>query len=548
MASETIREFLVKLGYQNDDAGLKKFELGIGKATKAVFALAAAIEATAVGVAAGVARFASNLESLYFASQRTGSSATQLRALDQAARSLGAHAGEAIAGVEGLASALRLNPGNVGLLVGLLGKLGLQTKNNADGSINAADALLKLTQVFKTMPFFQAAQFAQQLGISSDLLFKLTQGDLAGKYAEQLSKMGGGLNEGAEDAHKLMDDIRDLGEQFEMLGVAVERALKQKLGFNLKDVTNWMRSHRKDLAKDIAEAAVDILTAAQKIAEGIGWVIDKLKDWDKETGGLSTKLIGWAVLLKATGVGSVIGGILSLAGAFNKLAIAVAPADAVLATFLAGYEVFKAATEDQNVTAGTTPNIIKFKNWVNDLLPDWAKQSAGIINNNPGNLLYTEQPNAARIGDYAAFGTPSEGFATLGQLIETLGGGKGRNTVSAIIKALSGESAGGGDLAGFIKDVAGRTGFGPDQALNLKDPNTLAALMNAVTWHMQGSNPYQPGTVLDAAKRATISVQQTTTIHVNGAADPDRVAGKVAAHQKEVNRDLMRNVGVGAVR
>ena len=190
MATETIREFLVSLGYKQDEAALKKFETGINKATKAVFSLAAAIEGTAVLVAAGVARFASNLEALYFAAQRTGSSATQLKALDLAARNLGANAGEAQAAVEGLASALRTNPGNIGLLTGLLAKLGYTLKVNADGSIDSANALLKLSEVFKQMPFFQANQFAQQLGMSEHTLYQLTRGNLMEEYNRALKELG----------------------------------------------------------------------------------------------------------------------------------------------------------------------------------------------------------------------------------------------------------------------------------------------------------------------------------------------------------------------
>jgi hypothetical protein len=114
--SSVIREFLVKLGFKADEQQLQNFEKGIDRATKAVVGLAAAIEVTAVAVAAGVARFASNLEALYFASIRTNTAAANLQAYDLAVQNFGGTAGEATASIEGLAAALRKNPGNEGVL------------------------------------------------------------------------------------------------------------------------------------------------------------------------------------------------------------------------------------------------------------------------------------------------------------------------------------------------------------------------------------------------------------------------------------------------
>ena len=86
--SNVIKEFLVKLGYKHDEASLKQFKDGIVHATKVVVGFAAAVEATAVAVSVGVAKFASNLEALYFASIRTGSAAASLKAFDRAATSV----------------------------------------------------------------------------------------------------------------------------------------------------------------------------------------------------------------------------------------------------------------------------------------------------------------------------------------------------------------------------------------------------------------------------------------------------------------------------
>ena len=267
MAQETIRSFLVALGFKTDESALKKFETGISKATKAVVVLAAAIETTAVGIAAGIARWASNLEALYFAAQRTGSSALALKALDLAARNLGANAGEAQAAVEGLASALRTNPGNIGVLTGLLARLGHTLKINADGSIDSADALLKLSQVFKTMPYFQAKQFADILGINEHTLYQLTHGNLTEEYTKALKELSaGGFDQAAAHAHEFMVQLRDFEGQLEVFGVQVVDAIQQKLGVSLQSVREWFEKNGPWLAKRVAEVAKQMIDGTIAIA------------------------------------------------------------------------------------------------------------------------------------------------------------------------------------------------------------------------------------------------------------------------------------------
>lgn len=540
MATESIREFLVSLGFKLDQPGLKKFTTSIDGATKSVFKLAAAIESTAVAISAGVARWSSNLEALYFAAQRTGSSATALKALDLAARNLGANAGEAQSAIEGLASAMRSNPGNIGLLTSLLGKLGYQLKINADGSIDSADALLKLSQVFKAMPFFQANQFAQQLGISEHTLYQLTRGNLVDEYRKALVELSqGGFDKASERAHQFMIQLRNFEAQLEVFGVQVVDALQKKLGFSLDKISAWFAKNGPWLAKVVADMASHIIDAAN-------YIIEKLKEWDEETGGLSTKLIALGVLLKVTGAGSIIGGVLSLAAAFTRVAGAISLVRAGLVG-LTGYgiwKVWKSATDDQHLAPGQTPNIVKFKRWMNDLLPEKYRIPQGILNNNPGNLEFRGQSGALSDGRFAMFPSEGEGLFQLGRQLE-LFSARGLNTIQSILSRYA--PAGENNLNAYIADVTKRTGYSANQSLNLNDPAVLANLMNAVIFHEQGYNPYRAGLVADKADeaidyvRGTATISQQTTIHVNGTGDANQVAAKVVEKQKQVNADLARN-------
>jgi len=281
--STVIREFLVALGFRMDEGALQKFDAGIAQATKTVFKLAAAIETTAIAVAARVSRFSANLESLYFASQRTNSSIASLKALEQAGQHFGTTAGEMEQSVEGLASALRNNPGNEGFLAAL----GVQARD-AQGHIRgAADLLLDLSKskTFSDEPFYVANRQAQMLGISERTLLAMRQAGFV-QEVERYKKTFAGLDAAGKTAHSFMDDIRDLGAQLEVFATQVNNALAKKLGISVKEITQWMQKNGPWLAKKTAEVVGYIIDAATKLAHWIELAIDKLKEWDKATNGL----------------------------------------------------------------------------------------------------------------------------------------------------------------------------------------------------------------------------------------------------------------------
>jgi len=234
---------------------------------------------------------------------------------------------------------------------------------------------------------------------------------------------------------------------------------------------------------------------------------------------------------------------LALAAAFTKVAAAIGAVEAGLAA-LAGYQIWKWATEDQNLKPGQTPNIVKFKRWMNSLLPEKYRIPQGILNNNPGNLEFRGQSGALQDGRFAMFASEGEGLFQLGRQLE-LFASRGLNTVQSIISKYA--PAGENDLPAYIADVTKRTGFSANQALNLNDPGVLANLMNAIIFHEQGQNPYRSSLVREEADtaidyvRGTTTISPQTTIHVHGAGDPQRAADLVAERLRQINADLTRS-------
>ena len=352
MAADTIKEFLVALGFKTDETALKKFERGISQATKAVVTLAAAVETTALAVSIGVARFASNLESLYFASQRTGASATNLKAFDRAARDMGASAGEAQASIEGLARYMRNNPGGE---LTIASWFGLSSTRDAKGKLlDPVEMAMAISKSMQSMPQWQALMLGGKAGLSENTVLAMLNPAFAKNFdnvTDRLKKAGFG--KAADDAHRFMEQLRTLGDVLIVLGTRIADALQDKLGISLKSITDWLNNNSDWIISQVTHIAGEFIDTFNQIVswltqhgpeiqrmigEAIGqfdkswklvkpameWLFDQLVKLDSATDGWSTRLIVIGGLLKATGGASIIGGVLSLAGAIVRLGGAMA--------------------------------------------------------------------------------------------------------------------------------------------------------------------------------------------------------------------------------
>lgn len=313
--TSVIREFLVRLGFKTDETALKKFTTGIDTATKTVVGLATAIETTALAVSAGVARFASNLEALYFASQKTGASALNLKAFDKAAQNLGASAGEALESVQGLARFLRNNPGGEGFLRGL----GINTRD-ANGQLrDTTDLLLEMSKKFQSQPYYLAKQYADVFGISEDTLRAMRSGDFGNEVARMRDQLkDAGFDKASADAHQFMIDLRDLSAQLEIFGLQIYDSLVKRVGGGLKELTAWLRENGPAIADRIADILNKLLDLAEKLGPALAWIVDEFIKLDAATDGWSTKLLGLLGVLKLFGGAEIIGGILKLGGALTR--------------------------------------------------------------------------------------------------------------------------------------------------------------------------------------------------------------------------------------
>ncbi|SEU36168.1 hypothetical protein SAMN03159335_05387 [Burkholderia cepacia] len=323
--SVVIREFLVALGFKVDEKGLKNFKEGVEGTTKGVKQLIATVSGAALTVSAGVAAFASKLERLYFVSQRTGASATNLRGFEFAARNMGVSAEAATGTIENLARFLRNNPAGEGYLA----TLGVQTRN-ANGELrDTVDIMSDLGKSLANKPTWLASQYGNILGIDENLMLAMRNGDFE-KFLKQYREMSQttGLDKAADDSHRFMTQLRGLGTSFENLGIRVEGAMLQKIGPSLDRFQRWMDEHGDEIANRITDVANAVVKAAAAMGPPLAWLADKFVELDRGTDGWSTKILLLGVALKALGVFRIAGGVLKMAGALRAAGAATTSATA----------------------------------------------------------------------------------------------------------------------------------------------------------------------------------------------------------------------------
>lgn len=573
-----IKEFLVALGFTTDEPALKRFQTGIDRATKSAERLAEAVTATAVSVAYGVARMAGDLESLYFASVRTGASATHLRAFARAAQDFGATSGEAMSSVEGLARAIRNNPGVTGQINGWLSNVGKSV--GSDPVENLKNIGLLFAQNTRNGNQYLNTQLAQMWGIDEKTMLAIQQpgfGADFGSIDERLKRAGFG--DAARQAHAFMMSLRKLGDQLVVLGVQIQNTLQQKLGISVNALTGWLRKNGPWLASEITNIVGQMLDDFNRLvlwfaAHGpqikstlksvfggiedaylilrpaVTWIFDKLSSLNEMTGGWLAKIGTLLLILRAVGATEIVGGILSLALAVRKLGAA-----------LLGLAVPSAAAPAAGAIAGT-------------VLPLVTATATGV---GLGYLLDKFFPHnwLARAGNFIGgkfFDQANKGSDLIERLTD-LGWTRAQATgIAANIIAedpsLDPHAVGDNGLAYGIGQ------WHPDRQADFKRlfghdirQSSYAEQLQFFNYELRHGHEQKAGRLLMAAKNArraaevvslydlrprggaaeaaargkeAVYLSQHTIINVSGAKDPQQTGREVANHQVRVNAQMVR--------
>lgn len=292
MNAETIKDFLVSLGFQVDEAGYRKFETTLAGATLQAVKLGTAVEAAALSVIAFTAKIASGLDNLYWASQRTGATVAGIQQIGYAASQAGSSAEAARGSLESLSRFMRNNPG----AEGFLNRLGVQTRDVKGNMRDMASVFTGVGQKLSSMPYYRANQYAQMLGIDENTLMAMRRG--MGQFSAQYSQMAKAIDYNADTAavssNKFMTSLNAFGQ---MAGMA-----RDKIGSNLADgLAGSLDSLRKQVLDNfpkIEETITRGIKGLLWLADVIGRVVFRLiqaagdiHEWWRELDSSTQKLI-----------------------------------------------------------------------------------------------------------------------------------------------------------------------------------------------------------------------------------------------------------------
>ncbi|WP_033546386.1 lytic transglycosylase catalytic [Escherichia coli] len=259
MNAETIKDFLVSLGFSVDDAGAKKFGSVLAGTTANVIKMGLAVEGAALSVVAFTAKIASGLDNLYWASQRTGATVQGIQSIGYAVSQVGGSVDAARSSLENLSRFIRNNPG----AEGFLNRLGVQTRDASGNMRDMAAIFTGVGQKLSDMPYYRANQYAQMLGIDENTLMAMRRGvgQFSAQYSEMVKAIGFNADQAALSSNRFMTSLKSLGE--------MARMARDKIGSNLAD---GLAGQIDNLRKKIIENFPKIEVTITKVIKGILWL------------------------------------------------------------------------------------------------------------------------------------------------------------------------------------------------------------------------------------------------------------------------------------
>lgn len=278
--ADTIKDFLISLGFDIDQAGANKFEAVLKGVTANVLKVGAVVEGAALSIVGFTTQIANGLDKIYWASQRTGASVQGIKALGYAALQTGASAESAMSSLEGLAGFMRSNPG----AEGFLNRLGVQTRDASGKMRDTAAIFTGVGQKLNNMPYYRAKQYAQMLGIDENTLMAMRRGmgQLSSEYALTAKRIGFNAESAAKQSNIFMTSMRNLTMT---LGQA-----KDKIGSNL---AGGLAGSIDNFRRQILDNWPKIEAVITKIIKGILWAGDAITRVLWRTGQAVEGVIAW---------------------------------------------------------------------------------------------------------------------------------------------------------------------------------------------------------------------------------------------------------------
>ncbi|MEY7542235.1 hypothetical protein [Klebsiella pneumoniae] len=327
MNAETLKDFLISLGFKVDEAGARKFDAVVAGTTLKAIELGVKVEAAALSVVAFTAKIASGLDDLYWASQRTGATVEGIKQIGYAVSQVGGSVDGARGSLENLARFMRNNPG----AEGFLNRLGVQTRDASGNMRDMATIFTGVGQRLSSMPYYRANQYAQMLGLDENTLMAMRRGigQFSGEYTAMAKAIGYNADVAAVSSNKFMTSLRSFGLMAGMARDKIGSSLADGLAGSLDRLRRQILENFPKIEGAITGTVKGILWAGEMVGRVIYRLIQlgrSISDWwdslDKQSQEL-IELLGaltaaWWLLNRAM-LASPITWVLGLAGAVALL-------------------------------------------------------------------------------------------------------------------------------------------------------------------------------------------------------------------------------------
>jgi GH24 family phage-related lysozyme (muramidase) len=525
-AGEVLKQFVVAIGFRVDESSLSRVESSIGGLAGTLAKLGVALVGATVALEKQVDKVQSSFEKLRYAAGRSGTTINKLKEVGYGGAQAGIGSEEDVqSSIQAMAMEFFRNPATKVAMGGLLG-VQVQGRDTADIWI---DMLEKLEKMGQQGLGYQATAYGQWGGIPQEMIMA-TPEQIANlrKFAEEKKQMDA---KAGYDADKMAKE----------------------------DFIPAKQSRRRLES----EVQVGLDKAASDLAPKLGTLNDKLGDVITSVDKLSAATLGLGQIMLTVGgslgvvgfLSKIFGGGAGVAG-LGLTGLAAGAAGLGLAGLALGPDAWVEAL-DKSIGLKDPKS---WPAWWTNMFGGGKGDVAGedITRQFEGNIpnVYTDQLTGAQTYGIGHKVKPGEKFTGDSAEREKVFQQDWMNARRLVLDKLKGKDFN-DKIVGGLTDLMFQTGgFGGDLNAAIKAGNweKVADLMPQYNgYHDKNGQFLRSDTITkrrladakmirEGAKDLGATLQQQTTINVNGTGDPKQVADKVARQQTQVTQTAMHNL------
>ncbi|WP_285907926.1 hypothetical protein [Pseudodesulfovibrio pelocollis] len=518
MGAEVLKEFLTRLGFEVDEAGMKKFNSSLASSTTRALAFGAAVKAAATGIYWGLYKIAEEQDALLKISESTGTAVSSLEEMGYVAEQTGASTDKlhsSLANLQAKMAEATLGRGGIEFFQ----RLGIRVKDTNGQLRDTMEVLSDVGERIKGMDRGRQEMFLNQLGIDRDLVSMLTS-DVDGlreAYREMFAASGMDAQKSAEASRGFVAEVKSIKTVLMMLAKSVGLGVITRMQ---ADIVRFRKTIIENF-KRISITFQKIIALIMNISGAISTLVMRIFGW-------IGVVVGWFSRLDDS-VQKIILGILGFAAAwkFLNLSFLATP----LGMFIALAAVIVGLIDDFQTWLEGGESLIDWGNgWgitLGALVAGLAAFKMALIAI-PAVMGAISTAGTVMAGVIRAIGMAAAanpigmmvaGFALAATLIIT-----NWETVKAWFGAFVDWLGGAFDWVGQVASGVARFFGGGEQA---GAPRSAAL----------APSPAQAA----AVGNSSASINASTVIHVDGSGSPEATARAVGRSQAGVNADLVRH-------